>query len=268
MNIRLQLGDPILIGGVGGSGTRVVTEILKQSGVFMGSNLNSSNDNLTIGRKFSEIRDIILNNRTVYDSILRKLTKPKTIEPTNVEERIQKILLQFEDMMHSEYIRTNKIHTSWGWKIPANFFILEYLLDIYPNMKYIHIIRNGFDMAYSDNQNQLNNWGMHYGVNAKKGNVHKASFDYWYAANKEAIAQGTELLKDNFLLLKLEDLCYKPNASISRLLRFINCEDTNILDLEKLIKCPTTFGRYKNEDLSPFSKDDYSKLNEIGYSVE
>ena len=152
--------------------------------------------------------------------------------------------------------------------MPANFVILEHLLEIYPDLKYIHVIRNGFDMAYSNNRNQLYNWGMYYGVDAKKENVRKAAFDYWYVANKKAIAQGVDLLKDNFMLLKLEDLCHNPNANISKLLRFINCEDTNILKLKKLIKSPTTFGRYKGEDLSVFENDDYLKLHEIGYSIE
>ena len=47
----------------------------------------------------------------------------------------------------------------WGWKIPGNFYILKQLAERYPNLKYIHSLRNGLDMAFSKNQNQLNNWG-------------------------------------------------------------------------------------------------------------
>ncbi len=37
---------PIAVGGIGGSGTRVVAAILKELGIFIGDNLNASNDNL------------------------------------------------------------------------------------------------------------------------------------------------------------------------------------------------------------------------------
>ncbi len=38
---------PVIIGGVGGSGTRVLAEIVAMFGFFMGKDLNSAGDNLT-----------------------------------------------------------------------------------------------------------------------------------------------------------------------------------------------------------------------------
>ncbi len=38
---------PVIIGGIGGSGTRVVAEILTLFGYFMGHDLNSAGDILT-----------------------------------------------------------------------------------------------------------------------------------------------------------------------------------------------------------------------------
>jgi len=37
---------PVAIGGVGGSGTRLIAQCLKELGYFIGSDLNESNDNL------------------------------------------------------------------------------------------------------------------------------------------------------------------------------------------------------------------------------
>ena len=37
---------PCAIGGLGGSGTRVVAQILRDVGIFMGTDLNGANDNL------------------------------------------------------------------------------------------------------------------------------------------------------------------------------------------------------------------------------
>ncbi|MBL4743417.1 MAG: hypothetical protein JKX87_02075, partial [Cycloclasticus sp.] len=49
----------VAIGGVGGSGTRLVAEICKECGVFIGSNLNKSNDNLS----FPNLKEIIYLSR-------------------------------------------------------------------------------------------------------------------------------------------------------------------------------------------------------------
>src|SRR3954471_11566351 len=40
--------DPVVIGGTGGSGTRVVARMLRTAGVFMGGRLNSADDALDL----------------------------------------------------------------------------------------------------------------------------------------------------------------------------------------------------------------------------
>ena len=42
----------IAIGGLGGSGTRAVAEVFKQTGIYMGDDLNRANDNLLFTRLF------------------------------------------------------------------------------------------------------------------------------------------------------------------------------------------------------------------------
>lgn len=46
MSNRIQSPGPVVVGGVGGSGTRVIAQILMKMGFFMGSDLNDANDNL------------------------------------------------------------------------------------------------------------------------------------------------------------------------------------------------------------------------------
>ena len=42
----------IAIGALGGSGTRAIAEVLIQSGIYMGDDLNGPNDNLIFTRLF------------------------------------------------------------------------------------------------------------------------------------------------------------------------------------------------------------------------
>lgn len=257
--------DPILIGGVGGSGTRIVTELLKQSGIFMGSRLNESNDNLQIAKEFPNMRDVIHNKGHGYKRITRNLKNQIRWNSNDERQIIHKTLIRFEGQMFNDYLKINEKYNGWGWKIPGNFFILEHLSNHYQNLKYIHTIRNGFDMAFSKNQDQLKNWGAYYGVEINNYPLPKAALNYWYAANKKAISKAEELLKDNFLLVKFEELCFNPGKTITRILNFIKLEKSDKINLEKLVNIPDTIDRYKNNDLTIFDENDFNKVREFGY---
>ena len=64
--------DPIIVGGVGGSGTRIIGEVLKQMGVFIGSDLKEANG-------VQKICDF-LNLKDVNISEISKVVK---IQPTS-----------------------------------------------------------------------------------------------------------------------------------------------------------------------------------------
>ena len=55
-NLPNTLPGPIVIGGVGGSGTRVLAEILRSLDIFIGNDLNESLDNLTYTLLFKRRR--------------------------------------------------------------------------------------------------------------------------------------------------------------------------------------------------------------------
>jgi len=46
MTGKTRFSGPVVVGGLGGSGTRVVAEILIEFGFYLGSDLNAANDNL------------------------------------------------------------------------------------------------------------------------------------------------------------------------------------------------------------------------------
>jgi len=52
-------GPPIVVGGLGGSGTRVIALMLERLGFFMGDDLNHAHDNMTLARGFPAMRDAI-----------------------------------------------------------------------------------------------------------------------------------------------------------------------------------------------------------------
>ena len=134
----------------------------------------------------------------------------------------------------------------------------------FPKMKYIHTIRNGLDMAFSKNQNQLINWGNYYGVDQTKIPLPKASLEYWFNANSKAISQAKELLEDRFILIRFEELCLNPKKKIERIMRFLKVGINP--ELEKLVKVQPTTGRYKKNDMSVYDEIDFEKVKQFGYN--
>ncbi len=233
--ISLKVNGPTVIGGVGGSGTRLLVDMMLQMGYFMGSNLNKSNDNMTLAKYFAGFRSIIQNPRSTDEE----------------SHSIKHSLIDFKQEMLAEAGGT--LPDLWGWKIPGNFFILKELSECFPNIRYIHLIRNGLDMAFSSNQNQLKKWGEHYGVKVTTPYTPRQSLLYWIKANKHAVSMANKYLSGRFMLLDFDRLCMAPDQEISNLLSFLNMPNTCMQSLSVLVKPPDSIGRYKNEDFSQFA---------------
>ncbi|MFZ2726687.1 MAG: sulfotransferase [Methylococcaceae bacterium] len=242
---------PILIGGVGGSGTRVITQILQKENIFMGSELNDSLDNMNFAPQFPIMRQLIQQgqaiNQAERESIISQL-----IHTTSTT-----LLAQIDTQNYS----------AWGWKIPANFIILAYVAKIYPQMKYIHVIRHGLDMAFSDNKNQLNNWGHYFSVDMQQSTA-KAALEYWIKANQFALDTGEKLLGENFLLLNFDDLCRDPKPILQTLIQFLQIDCNINENLYDFIAIPLSTNRYLKEDISIFDNTAINAVRSFGFDIK
>lgn len=268
--------SPITVGGVGGSGTRLVTELLKQMGIFMGNVLNESNDNMQLANSFPTFRRLIQNKEyddsTELDSVwkhipqrfLRRFQDKKFHRKR--KQIIFQILTQFQEIMLHDFALQS--YNGWGWKVPGNFLILEYLAEYFDNLKYIHIIRHGLDIAYSSNQNQMHNWGKFYGIDIDRLPLPKASLRYWIRANKIAVTKGNQLLKERFLLLNFDTLCQNPYHEIQQLVNFLGLIDIDVAKLSQIVKIPDSLARYKQHDLSIFDNTELEEVKKLGFTID
>jgi len=289
--------SPIVIGGVGGSGTRVVADILMHAGVYLGSNLNQSLDNLlfTVLLKRIDLFEKDEKERIseinagldIFTSIMTGKSDWNDIERNNVYTYVRsiskntdtnhEIIYYFNSrqelikrILTANSTDTDK-YSEWGWKEPNSHILLKYLIQYFNDMKYIHVIRHGLDMAYSNNQNQLKSWGKLYGVryNEEKHNP-VASFQYWLKANQRAINSAKKLLADRFLNVRFDNLCNSPEIEINRIVNFLGITIPQDI-FEKIIKIPKILlsnGRYKKYDTSWMTDEDILLLNEIGFDYQ
>ncbi len=295
MNRSELCRGPVIIGGVGGSGTRVIAEIVARFGFYLGDDLNSASDNLTYTLLFKRpawFRKNYPVSRQFYRgfTILQKTLL--TGKPFTIRERwfLRSAAKEMSNFGHNregqgkgewpaqrlEMIARRKPldaakYCGWGWKEPNSHLALEAIQQSFPEFKYIHTIRHGLDMAYSSNQQQLYNWASLYGITLPEnpGDVPAASFRFWVEANRRVVDIGRKLGPEKFLLINYDELCHEPLPGIMRLAVFLGVkpEEEVLAEAASLPRVPETVGRYKKHTGFVVSEEDRLFLQEMGFRI-
>lgn len=278
------MNSPVVIGALGGSGTRLIAQTLLELGFNLGDEIDDQNDTLLFTRIFQRPEWIRSIQPGKFNRYLTLFTKRMTGDTWSLFDLIRYVsALYWKSTIKSgrkkETIRAlaqpwraGKLEvTKWGWKEPISHLFLEELCTYYPNMKYIHVIRHGLDMAFSSNTQQLRYWGDRYGltVNLDDGNIPGLQLEYWIRSNKRAIEIAQKKLGSRFYLLNYDEYCSKPEAEVTQLLRFLDITLSE-KDLKKLVDLakPTTTGRYKDRNISQFSDKQIHEVRNLGFEVK
>ncbi|MCF6172213.1 MAG: sulfotransferase, partial [Campylobacteraceae bacterium] len=199
------------------------------------------NSNTTLNQEHKELLEkLTANDRTLHDSSWLK-------------KRL-------------EFLYNNEKHKKWGWKEPNTHIIIERLLQREENLKFIYVYRNGLDMAYSSNQNQLKLWGDIFFNTKNIPITPKNSLKYWCITHKRML-ELKETYKERVLLFDFDNLCINPNDELSTLSEFLNINLDNLDKLKSIIKKPYSIGRYKSKNPTLFDDDDISFMKSI-YKID
>jgi len=288
INTKKQLSNfgnidhPIAIGAMGGSGTRIVAQILIESGIFLGDDLNKANDNLWFTRLFKDPFWFKDANKNELDSRLRIFEKLMTKRRLNKKELKELYLASINNTtfrtkkkeLLKVFLKSFTFSPSkklWGWKEPNTHLYIKQLSDYFKNLKYIHVIRHGLDMAFAKNKQQLINWGDNFGILPSEDGKSLPYFqlEYWIRSNFIAIENARSILNDRFYLLYFDELCMNPSNEIRRIFNFLDIPLKKELFsyLITIPKIPKTSGRYKVKDLSLFTKDQLIQIEKLGFSI-
>ena len=282
--------SPVVIGGLGGSGTRVVAEIAQGLGVHIGMRLNGSLDHLWFALLLKRPswfasgidtaaadRALALFEKATFDGLAGQVAP----EEAAVLDEIARDLRAPQNVRRigageDELARLRGATPScfsgcsdWGWKEPNSHLFLDQLTARYPGLRYVHVVRHGLDIAFSRNANQLVNWGATYGIRADGDapDPH-ALLEYWIRttdAVAERIRRG-----ERILLLHYDALCAQPGDAIRELADFLGtpCSPARLDALAEIPQISPTTGRYRQRDLSIFSPAQLDAVRRHGFSIE
>lgn len=274
--------QPIIIGGNGGSGTRVVAEVLIRMGVYLGQDLNPENDNLVFTYFFKHPKRFIEDSGADNIGFDRLFALHEKLLlggfPASVRDFWLMLFYGWEHA-HNRYSwswvfnRWRKVILSkhniapefWGWKEPHVIFHLRGIKKYYPHAKYIHVIRHGLDMVYSKNQQQLKNWGRFFDLDTKDLSQ-RNRFEFWYRSNKQIIESANKFFGDHVHIIKLEELCLASEETIKKLLGFIGINFYEVSpEIIEIPKLPKSYRRYLHNNADWVDSMIRRKLLELGY---
>ncbi|HET7625221.1 MAG TPA: sulfotransferase [Verrucomicrobiae bacterium] len=256
--IPAAISPPVIIGATGGSGTRVITRIARQAGYYMGKNLNVSEDAL----EFSRLYNFWLN-RLIRESLSPPATDfPKKFE-RDFNDAVRRHLAAADPAIREPSQR-------WSWKAPRSIYLLPFFHARFPGMKFIHVLRDGRDMAISGNQNQLRKHG-HRLLNWRERWLLARpvrSILLWDRVNFQAAAYAETHFPENYLVVRFEDLCLEPVETTSRILKFLETPG----DAEKIARAeispPSSLGRWRSQPRALIAKMERAagnSLRKFGY---
>lgn len=297
MNGDWRGNGPVVVGGLGGSGTRVVAEIMAACGYHIGRDLNAASDNLWFTFLFKrplwypqhrDDRETLETGLSLLEKLMLRSSLPTAAEWRFFMEAFRSIAAHgFNysriDQGHGKWARQRAVRmllrapargrsfVGWGWKEPNSHLLIEDMAAHFPGFRYVHTVRHGLDMAFSGNQEQLRLWGGLYGVNvpADADPPPSAAYRYWVNANRLAVKRGRALAEGRFLLVNFDRLCDEPRTEVARLADFLGVpHDGAALDrLVSFVRPQATTGRYRQHGLDSFAGEDLSALGEFGFSL-
>jgi hypothetical protein len=256
---------PIVILGTGGSGTRALAILAGEAGYFMGTNLNRPRDSLDVGQFLGRWLNRYLPKTNWIEEMWRGSDRSKFGRP-------RAMAAEFQAAIEDHRAAIEHPDARWGWKAPRTILILPFVHEMFPSAKIVHLVRDGRDIAYSSNQNQLQKHGRRLLPESDKPvpRAH-ASIMFWAQVNLAAAHYGARFLGGNYLLVRYEDLCSDPGQAAIQLVDFLDCPVPRELMRSagiEVVRPSSSLGRWRDREpgkIKALERRGGDALREFGY---
>jgi hypothetical protein len=219
---------PVVIGGNGHSGTRIFLEVLEHSGISCGFRPLARRSNS------EDLRIIGFLNRWVEPYLRGQLDTAQLLHMKRALKRRLRLFFPFR-------------RSPWAFKNPRHMLILPLLHDLFPDMKFVHVIRDGRDIALGNPFVATNRYldafletGEHQLPPEQKMIL------FWGRSNERAMRYGREALGENYSQIRWEDLCGNPEPMSLELIRFAGGDQSRAASAARKVRKPASIGRWSS----------------------
>ena len=252
-NLDPSAVPPVVVAAVGGSGTRVITQVLRKAGWFMGDQVDSRNE-----------------DSLPADWFLRKWLKRLKDFPHVDGRTLAAARRDFERMLNVHRRGIPSPDAPWGWKNPRSMWLIPFLVDRFPEMRFIHMVRDARDMMLSENRYFLRKHGYWVLGFDWWRNPMAAQLKLWRLGNNCAVNFGRAYLRERYHMLRYEDLCQKPAETVMQLLEFLEAPKMDVAPLIEGIHDRGNIGRWRragSAEVVRLSPEAQADLQRFGYKL-
>jgi hypothetical protein len=157
MDPRLERASPIVVIGMHRSGTRLLVDVLDKLGVFMGADRQGDAESVSL----MMINEWLFHQCGAFwsepMSVHFMLSQPEVVDElaTSARQAFGAHLDKYAGPTGWHREGRGKELPTFGWKDPRNTFTLPVWKQVFPNLRVIHIVRHGIDVAASLSQRHL-----------------------------------------------------------------------------------------------------------------
>jgi len=231
--------SPILVTGMHRSGTRLVADLLADTGVFMGADRQADSESVA----FMRINEGVLHQCGAFWSEPMSahffLSQPDFVE--SIAESTRTALMELlPDYLGTPVTAGIEAALSslqaFGWKDPRNGFTLPVWRRIFPELRVVNVIRHGVDVAASLSRRHAEALRAAQGggyppaltviqdrgpgvLSSRRGWTLPEAFAMWEQYVEKAELEIAEL-KQPCLRLRFEDVIRDPGAAVQALADF------------------------------------------------
>ena len=217
----------IIVIGRGHSGTRVISHTLYASGVYMGNLLNHSGDLVPAEPVYKACR-IMGEHISWVEDLKWDFKQLHTMD----------IPLEFADLIN-KYLAPvlNSTVEHKGWKLPETTLIYPWITRMFPNNKYIYLIRNPRDCILESHlTDDLGKFGVDCSTSQDERFRRAVSWKYQYELVK------TTPKPKHWLEIRFEDFVLNQDKTLAKL------EDFLEMKLAKIVVRPDAVDRWKQDN--------------------
>ena len=204
------------------SGSRLLARLLQKAGVFLGAHLNDSLDAWDL---LPVVRYLVTRHYPDFDEVLRGADP--LVAP----------MLEAALQSHLEGFRGGA-GAAWGWKLCETVFVVPVVAQVWPEARFIHLVRDGRDVAFSDHtgptdafwrkvyfgRDDVSSWrGMGLDGPSYRRRPHLFNALHWASSVREG-RRHARALGERVLEVRYEDLCSGFDGTAQRICGFLGVE--------------------------------------------
>ena len=291
------MSDPIVVIGMGRSGTKLLTDALERLGVFMGVSQDMNDEALLFLHANIDLMRSADARWDAPDAIDPALEDPR--RRSELAAMVEPRLHGFRALSYLGWPRLARFRSVpnqaglWGWKDPRSTWTLPVWREIFPNLRAVHLLRHGVDVAASlravgrslGMDEESRQAGVRLGTfrwrgrrvkrpvlqgrwveEAARFDTLEPAIDLWSRTVDRARAQVAEL-GDRAVELRFEDLAGDPEPSIRALGRLCGVEPSRaqLDEAAALVDRSRSAAHERDPELSEFAQRNAELLARYGY---